>query len=371
MNLIEDVSVPQITLAPVNEARRSDSPRLLHLEIIRIVAIFWVIVIHVNAANINNFSSVDPTSWWFLNSLSSLGRPAVPLFLMVSGLLLLEPGRIESLRSFAFNRLRRVVIPLIAWSAFYLVWRYFVDKDITSASQAISAVVPGQAYYHLWYLYLIIRLYVVTPILRVYIRAASRNDMRYFLLLWIVWIILNFLQLATNFHFGDQIFIATGAVGYFVLGYYLRDVQVTQRQIKLLLAVLLAAWIVTAVGTYVDTLRHDGTTSDLFYDYLSPTVVAMTIAVFLIVKQFSLQYASSVSKNTHSMIVFLGKASFGIYLVHPAVLNVLITGKLGFTLNSTSFSPVLAVPLVFTIVFLVSLAIVAVLQKIPYLRAIV
>jgi surface polysaccharide O-acyltransferase-like enzyme len=189
--------------------------------------------------------------------------------------------------------------------------------------------------------------------------------------LWIVWIIANFLQLAIPFHLGDQIFIATGYVGYFVLGYYLRDVQVTQRQIKLLLIVLVVAWIGTAVGTYVDTLRHDGTISDLFYDYLSPLVVAMTISVFLIVKQFSLQYASLVSKNIQSIIVFLGKASFGIYLIHPIILNVINTGKLGFKFNSVSFSPIFAVPLLVTIIFLVSLIIVAALQRIPYLRAIV
>ena len=91
------------------------------VDVLRVFAIAAVVIVHVSADIITEWSAVPRSCWWIANFYDSLARGAVPLFVMVSGALLLPKA--ESYRDFFVKRFQRIVIPFIVWTVFYLLWR--------------------------------------------------------------------------------------------------------------------------------------------------------------------------------------------------------------------------------------------------------
>src|ERR1051326_7913367 len=110
----------------------SPSQRIIQFDLIRVLAIAQVILVHIVSPWIYVVSATDRTSWWLLNAVMSFAKPYVPLFVMVSGALLLNPTKTESLRVFFNKRFSKIAIPFIAWSVFYLFWRAWLIRDIAS-----------------------------------------------------------------------------------------------------------------------------------------------------------------------------------------------------------------------------------------------
>jgi surface polysaccharide O-acyltransferase-like enzyme len=86
---------------------------------VRAVALLWVVTIHVAAVPVVQLFSTARPWWWWANLYNSASRAAVPLFIMVSGALLLN-GPWRGLKCFASRRIAKVVVPLIAWTFLYM-----------------------------------------------------------------------------------------------------------------------------------------------------------------------------------------------------------------------------------------------------------
>lgn len=85
----------------------------------RILAIFAVIVVHVGAKVVGE-NTIGSEYWWYGNIFESLARWCVPVFVMISGALLLDPNKKEDLLTFYRKRLHRIFIPFLFWSVIYL-----------------------------------------------------------------------------------------------------------------------------------------------------------------------------------------------------------------------------------------------------------
>jgi surface polysaccharide O-acyltransferase-like enzyme len=130
----------------------------------RVAAILAVISIHVVTSLVTARS--HPDSWWFGNVVSSASRWCVPLFVMLSGTLLLQSGREEGLRSFYQRRLARIGLPLVVWTLVYLWVGHLRTDHPADLGEAVSLTLAGLPYYHMYFVYLIAGLYLVTPFLR-------------------------------------------------------------------------------------------------------------------------------------------------------------------------------------------------------------
>ena len=349
----------------------------VYVDLIRTVAIAGVVLLHasgrwlITGQELNQMNHLDFASWAVVDVYQSLAVLGVPLFLMLTGLLLLQPEKTESLRVFFRKRLIRIGLPFLFWCGIYFVWVFLVQNIPFGFDVILQGLLVGP-YTQFWYIYVLFGLYLLTPLLRVIMAHADQTLIKYFVVLWLIGAsILPFLGLLTVFQLSHNVFTITGYVGYFVLGVYLCSVRLRRQTLLAFMALGLA---LTALGTYVLASAGGGGEGMYFFqEYLSPTVVLASVMVFLLlltIKPPSIQQQTSPSK-INQLIKLISQNTLGIYFVHVIVIETIQRGYLGFMLNRDILNPIIEVPILTVIVLFVSLAIILLLKKIPYLNKIV
>lgn len=309
---------------------------------LRNLATIMVIGIHV-AAPVAHAEGADFNShwWWAGNFWNSLTRPAVPLFVMLSGYLLL--GKDYPLPDFLKRRFSRVVIPAIFWMLVYCFYNFMAKGSPATIGEALKSLLTGPVHYHLWFIYLIIGLYLIYPVLRPWVRVASRQDFLYFFVMcclgtWVYKALAVFAGMPAGIYF--ELF--TNNCGYFVGGYYLgtfarvnapntlaKDAAPESSRPPFFVPNYLP-WALIAVGTAstmlftygLNTFFWNKDTLVYFYDYLTPNVAVSAIGWFLLAKQaFDAQPLLPIERD-------FSAASFGIYFCHVLVMD--WWGKLGY-----------------------------------------
>src|SRR3546814_9638813 len=144
----------------------------------RIGACFMVVVLHVAAMNFGVFDN----QWWASNFYDSLTRSCVPVFLMISGVLLL--GKQETLAVFFRKRFSRILPPLLFWSLFYMSWNTWRGEDYGAWLGWLRQLASGPVPFHLWYLYAIVGIYLFVPFLRRIWSASRQEERKAYLVLW-------------------------------------------------------------------------------------------------------------------------------------------------------------------------------------------
>ena len=339
-------------------------------DVVRVAAVAMVVVLHVAAGLLYQFGRIPASWWWTANAIDSLMRPAVPLLVMLSGMLLLGEGKDPPLWAFARRRAERVLVPLLTWGSLYYAWSVRAGEAALSWKSVAAAFIQGPIYYHLGFLYMLLGLYLATPILRVYVQKASRSNLRYFLILWLVAASLapTFTRFS-HISIGVPFVVTTSFIGYFVLGHYLRNVKVRGPSRLATLGLFCAMAAVTAWGTFGLTSRASGTLDETLYAYLSPNVVLMAACAFLLLRSLPLApRASRVDSWARRALRFLSRVSFGVYLIHPFVLEALGSGALGVSLTNATIHPAFGICATSMATLILSLLGVAVLRKIPVVR---
>lgn len=140
---------------------------MVSYDAIRLFAVVAIVVLHTAANGVNrlDFASTD---WWLANLTDSAARAAVPLFVMLTGALLLNQP-LQALRHFYQKRWQRMGLALCGFSLFYLCWsqlKALVKGQQLSSDDLWLQLVSGTPYFHLWYLYMLVGLYLVLPFLQ-------------------------------------------------------------------------------------------------------------------------------------------------------------------------------------------------------------
>ncbi len=145
---------------------------------LRIGAILAVVVIHaIGAATRQSGTGWHSAWWWGADLVNAACLWCVPVFVMVSGALLLDPSRRFAGGEFLKRRALRIGVPLAFWIAVYLVFkRQFYGVDVTTGG-TVKAVASGDPYLQLYFLYIVAGLTVLTPVLRKLIEHSSRRDL--------------------------------------------------------------------------------------------------------------------------------------------------------------------------------------------------
>ncbi len=338
-------------------------------DLIRVVAIYLVVMVHVSGQLLNAWGQVSLAQWLLADVYGALARVSVPLFFMISGYLLLP--RSEDLRTFYSKRMTRLLIPFLVWSLIYLAW-YCGGHPNTCSPDLIQRLLFVQGtYYHLWFLYSLVSIYLALPLLRLMIQPEPNRKILWYLIgLWLVFQPgATLLRAIWKFQINISAPLATGFVCYFFLGYLLGELELTRRRIRLAALVLVISVGVTVLGTYLLTAR-DGEYNGFFYDFASYNVFLASAAIFLLLRQISGAGFLS-SDRMHSASRILAEATFGIYLVHVLVIEILFYAIPSVPVNSFMGSALWSIPFVCTLVFGLSFLIVHGLQQIPLVRRIV
>ncbi|MCC6461453.1 MAG: acyltransferase family protein [Saprospiraceae bacterium] len=305
------------------------SAPLLWADRLRNWATVLVIIIHLSAPIAHQFPDFDTWQWWAGNWWDALGRPAVNLFVMLSGFLLLSKD--YPTIPFLQKRLTRVLIPALFWMGIYLIYGHLAKNDPPSLGQALLKIVQGPVHYHLWFIYLILGLYLMYPVLRPWVRQAREQDFWYFFVVcmlgtWFMKLFYVFFGVKIGLHF--ELF--TNQVGHFVLGYYLGHKVLAGETTEApgiapwrwsKRGVLLLGWGLAIGGTVATALggywhgKAAGVFQTYFYDYLTPNVTLAAAGWLLVARH---------SWNRRPLLEIeqeFSAASFGIYLAHVLVLD--------------------------------------------------
>lgn len=333
--------------------------KILYLDILRILASFAVISIHVSTQNWDNFT-VDTYEWGAFNVFDSLSRWAVPVFCMISGSLFLNNEKKIKIRSLFTKNIARMLIAYIVWSTFYAFFNY--DIEVLGITEFIKKILLGN--YHMWYILLIVGFYAIVPVLRRI--SSSKASTQYFICLsLVITFLLPAIALLPDFGWvktnANRAFLnlTLGYTPYFFMGYYIVKFDISSKLKKLIYFLGPLAFGATILGTLVIS-QLKGKFYNEFYQYDSFTVLLQSLFVFVIIKEiFENKQAS---EKTEKFISVISKHTFGVYLVHTFVIFEL---NEFFGINSVTVNPYIAIPVVIALTYLISELISAILNKIP------
>jgi len=320
--------------------------RVVWADVLRFVAMFMVIGVHcTDPFNISPAARLNPDYNFWGTIYGSLLRPCVPLFVMLTGMLLLpirqEPG------PFYKKRILRVLYPFLLWSTLYALFPWFtgilrLEPSIITKFFVYAGENPSQTFgdslksvlmipfnftpmsTHMWYIYLLIGLYLFMPIFSAWIKGATDKQKRMYLYMWGLTLFLPYLhEYVSRYLLGscpwngsfDMLYYFAGFNGYLLLGHYLSKGNNWSIGKTALISTLLFgvgyAITYTGFGRMVADPNSSEEQIELFFLYCTPNVVFMTIAVFLIIQKIRITNAFWVNILTN-----LTKCGFGIYMVH-------------------------------------------------------
>ncbi len=333
-----------------------------------------MILVHATTFPYTINGSITPMeqfNWWTVNVYGAIGYLGVPLFVILSGVLLLDPAKAdEPLLVFFKKRFARIGIPMIFWTIAYFVWTYYVRGGQVTPENFLGGLLGG-SYGHLWFLYLLVGLYSVTPVLRVIVKYLDRQKFTYFLAVWFGGtIFVPFMKVfLPNVSYNPVMFVFTGWTGCFVLGVYLLKSKVKVRP-GILYLCLIAGLLVAVFGDAVAPLFGGPNSVGFFHDYLSFNIIVASVALFLVLAAVPASRIQNGNATVNRFVNWVGKNTLGIYLVHLMVMEALEAGYLGLQLNMNVMSPIVEVPLLAVVTFVLTAAIVYGLKKIPYVHKI-
>ena len=340
----------------------SPTHRLIWLDALRVLACLAVVAFHVAAPVVAQVPLDLAGYWWSGNLVAGLLPWGVPVFVMVSGCLLL--GNVANRDAGSFYRRRaKLLPPLVAWTAVYLGLR-MVGAEQLGARDAFWDLVLGEPYYHLWYLYMLPGLYLLTPHLCRFVHETpARRRWALMLLILALSTVATFMVPGLALQVRHSVFtLFLPFLGYFLLGYELRSLRLVQ-----LRALPVALWVLaTGAGIFgcaLLTARGLSHWGQLAYAAFSPTVVVAAAAIFVLVRRWGERGGS---RLTVRLVGVAAPSTFGIYLVHPLVIGACDSLGLQGYLPLPAIVPVTAI-----VVFLISWALTEVMRAIPCVRRLV
>ena len=276
--------------------------RDIRLDILRVISITMIVLMHAPRPG--------SAPGFVLSGLSYLTAPGLVLFFMISGALLL--GNTLPTKDFLKRRLSKVVFPTLFWTFFYLAYTTVSSHGFDTKEMLINVLsIPFSAQGHgvLWFMYTLVGLYLLTPILSKWLKKASKQDVEFYLLLWTITLVYPYLKLMLKINESESgiLYYFTGYAGYFLLGYYLYHYY------------RFKVWhIVAAIAVYViiPAVLYGGHFEFDFYSmlwYLSLPVASMASVWFVLINKLP--------KFQNMALAKASKLSFGIYFVHVFILR--------------------------------------------------
>ena len=347
-----------------SNSRRYCGGRHTNIDILRIVASFMVIVIHVSASEWYS-TDVDSAEWAIMNFYDSAVRSCVPLFFMMSGVLFLDREKMLPISKLLKNNILKLVIVYIAWALLYAIDTIGIKAFLTapdSWDKIIAMIISSK--YHLWFLPTMIGVYLLVPFMFALKEYENGKYISYAVLIFFVFAVFAKTMGVIPFQaahvakmLGNIRYELVGFSGYFLLGYFLSKKKCPRIRKSLLLFVLL---LVIGVATFIGRTHaiSVGEPTGILYGYMMLPVFLEAVLIFIIFFNMKLE----VSDKIASFIASVSKCTLGIYLLHPFIIEHL---KSWFGITTVSFNVWLSVPIISIIIFVVGMLVTFGLLKIP------
>ena len=340
--------------------------RIDYFDWLRILCSFSVIFLHSAHQN-QTICKINSHEWKILIFYEGIVRFGVPIFFMISGTIFLEKNISFSIMLKKY--IKKIYINRIFWSFCYSLREKIIKKHTYKNTFLLFLNGP----YHLWYLFRICALYLITP----FLKGFTKNDQ-----LLIIFLTLNFIfgllfnNLLTFLSYFSKDYYNTfnqilgkydlngffeKTLFYYILGFYLNKVNIKPILRKIIYILGICGMIFTSGMIYFISLKKNEKIN--FFSSKCINVFFPSIAIFIFFKyNFNdLKYR----KGIKEFIQKLGRLTFGIYIIHPLVVDEF---NIRFKFNNLSFEPLYSVPIISLITFLISSLIVYLIKLIPFIN---
>ena len=333
--------------------------RIYYLDILRVIACLAVIMIHSSCDYV--MYKTTNFNFWVGNIFDSFARLGVPLFVMISGALLLDE-KYDYSKEKLLKHIKKMILFFVFWSFVYcllfnIIGQLFLLEKDFNVYRIINAFVQG--YYHLWYIYLIIGLYLILPLLRLWVNDKNKKYVEYFIILSLIFNFLIPQIIIIGNCYGSALVgindilcsklclqYVGGFTTYFILGWYINNYEIKHKKLIYILGII--SILISIFGTYILDLE--------FYGNLSLHVLLYTAAVFLFVK--------NIKTKENKLILFISKYSLGIYAIHA--IFIYVANKVLLKINFTN--ALINIPIVFVVTLVASTIGAYIISKIPFFK---
>ncbi len=320
--------------------------RIVFLDWLRVIACFMVILVHciepfyLGGPEGTYISSKFNALWTTL--VNSALRPAVPLFVLASSYLLF-PLKTDTVTFFR-KRFVRVLVPFLVWTLLYIFIPPLgsgAQPDVAGGLKALMFNFVMTSSGHLWFVYMLLGVYLLMPLLSPWIEKVSRKEERGFLILWAFTTALPLLRPVAEAVTGSPnlwgecpwnpygtFYYVSGFIGFLVLGHYFRkyagDVS-WGRTLALAVPFWLIGYAVTAGGFWHFMPRELGfplsapyetaVEMETTWNFSTFGVMMQTVAYFLLIRKIT-----AAGWIYDHLVLPVSKLSYGMYLMHMFVL---------------------------------------------------
>ncbi len=316
-----------------------------NIDALRVAAAAAVVLLHVASSCMsNNVPAPDDSLAAVLNGVHLLMRWATPVFFMITGFCL--TAKEQCTYSYCFSRVCRYAGVLLTVGLLYALMEEVYGAggfDGATVMAALLRVLSGRLWDHMWFVYAIIGVYLVMPVLHLFLRSSRSNALMLTGLLGFFTVLCPaltaWLPIGIPFPFGGYLFyVCFGAL--VAQGYLGRRGQA----LCCIGGVLAACWM--ALSPDKDP-----------FGYLHPLVVLMSTAIFLL----ALRMKICPSRR----LLQWSACTWGIYLLHPLFINIAFKVM---QLDMVSTLPAVKLPIFAAVVFLLSYLTTRLLRRAPYVK---
>ena len=296
------------------------SNRIVYLDLIRVLSCMLIVLMHSPHAE-------GGAPGYIVVPIYFITAAGLCLFFMVSGTLLL-PVKTDTF-TFLKKRMGKILVPLLFWTLFYMgVSLAFGEKTWGEVGHNLLSIpFTRQGHGVLWFLYVLIGLYLLSPIISPMLQKASKKELQFYLLLWGITLcyplLAPFVELTTDTY--GILYYFSGFIGYFVLGYYLHNYKPKMRKwgVAVLIMIPIAMFVAfNAVGAYKQF-------SELFW-YEGLMVAMLCVAFFCGAKIITDKFPRI---GGGKFLTVLSNCTFGVYLMHVFIFTRLF-GNSDFVVHS-------------------------------------
>lgn len=292
----------------------SSGAHMHSLDWMRAFAIMCIVIIHI----CDPYALTEQFSrrWYAILGIEAITRSGLILFFLLSGFLLLKNyANKMSVSHFYKKRFTRILPLFIGWSYIYFI----LQENSINPYEFAAAILNGPVYYHLWFIYILLGLYLVTPFLGSIIVQADYKTVAKFVIFSII--IYTFVPILRYFRIDESLYayLVPFWLVYFISGYLLKRflAQYENPSVKILLGI----YAVCAIAIFfLSFFKEDFASSNYFifdprpYDSNIFMYGASTAIFCLVCKYFTF--------HPPALIKFIADRSYGIYLSHAFFLTI-------------------------------------------------
>ncbi|MDP3941888.1 MAG: acyltransferase family protein [bacterium] len=224
-----------------------------------------------------------------------------------------------------------------------------------------------------WFLPMVAVLYLMTPIVKIVQKYASKRDLIYALSLWFfAFSLMPFFYLLFSHRQqpldSSLLRLSFQHVGLYLLGYMLVTGFLHKVRLRSWGIVIILSLILSYFGLSFQALFNRGPIDGFFLLAFSPTMLPSVLAIFMILFLLAKKWDKTISPGLRALFREMSEAALGIYLIHEIVMQVVRFSFPGVDTYLYSISPFLSIPLRTTLIFLLAFVVIFLIRRVPFLK---